>query len=75
MLTRQIEKILEDFFDENKPCPDEIPLCEDVRRAYNAELQKINSSQCNQCAKNNVKSKFIEALWKEIISNTTSKAS
>ena len=70
-----IQKIIDSFFDFEQPCPKEIPLCEDVRRAYQQELDKASKSGCSSCAKVNIKSRFLEAIWKEAISSITSKVS
>lgn len=70
-----IQQILDKFFDLGQPCPNEIPLCEDVRRAYINEVEKASKSGCSKCAQVNIKSRFIEALWKEITLSLTSKVS
>jgi len=74
MINRPIDKIIEEFFDENIPCPNEIPQCQNKRLAYKEELGKLGGG-CTQCAKNSLKARFIEALWKDIASNFTSKVS
>lgn len=61
-----INSIVEDFFNFDKPCPPEIPLCQEVRNSYKIELQKIETSPgCSSCAKGKLKSRFMEAVWKE----------
>lgn len=62
-----VQQIIDDFFDLSKPCPKEIPLCEKVRQAYIEEVEKASSSGCSQCAKVNIKSRFMEAIWKEAV--------
>jgi len=70
-----IQKILDTFFDLGQPCPKEIPMCEDIRKAYIKEVEKASKSGCSRCAQVNIKSKFVEALWKEITLSITSKVS
>lgn len=65
-----LNSIVEDFFNFDKPCPAEIPLCEEVRNSYKQELQKIEGAPgCTPCAKSKLKSRFIEAVWKEATSS------
>jgi len=70
-----MQKIIDDFFDMSKPCPKEIPMCEKVREAYNSEIAKASKSGCSKCAQVNIKSRFIEAIWKEAVTSITSKGS
>jgi len=70
-----MQRIMDDFFDMSKPCPSEIPLCDKIRAAYNEEIAKVSSSGCSKCAQVNIKSRFIEAIWKEVTSSITSKGS
>jgi hypothetical protein len=75
MLERNMNTIIEEFFDSEKPCPSEVPMCDKVRQAYKDELDKASSSGCSQCAKNGIKSRFMEAIWKEAVQSLISKAS
>lgn len=59
-------QLLDKFFDENQPCPQEIPLCDEVRKRYNEELKNLTTTGCSSCAKAGLKSRYIEAIWKEI---------
>jgi len=70
-----MNEIIDAFFNLDKPCPPEIPLCEKVRQAYLEEVDKASQSGCSQCAKNNIKAKYLQAIWKEAVSSLTSKAS
>jgi len=71
-----MQKIIDDFFNFDAPCPKEIPLCEQVREAYKQEVKKVEGAAgCSNCAKLNVKSRFIEAIWKEAVTSLTHKAS
>lgn len=70
-----MNEIVEAFFDLNKPCPKEIPFCDRVRQAYIEEVDKASQSGCSQCAKNNIKAKYLQAIWKEAVSSLTSKVS
>lgn len=61
-----INKIVENFFNFDMPCPPEIPLCEEVRNAYKTELANLeNTPGCSSCAKSKLKARFMEAVWKE----------
>jgi len=74
---RDMNVIIEEFFNLDLPCPGEVPMCEKVRAAYKEELDKLmsNPQGCSQCAKNGLKSRFMESAWKEAISSITSKGS
>jgi hypothetical protein len=74
---RDMNVIIEEFFNLDLPCPSEVPMCEKVRAAYKEELDKLmsNPQGCSQCAKNGLKSRFMESVWKEAISSITSKGS
>jgi hypothetical protein len=75
MMNRDMNTIIEEFFNSEKPCPPEVPMCDKVRQAYKDELDKASSSGCSQCAKNGIKSRFMEAIWKEAVQSLISKAS
>jgi len=65
-----INTILEDFFNFERPCPQEIPLCEEVRNSYKKELANLeNTPGCSSCAKGKLKSRYMEAVWKEATSS------
>lgn len=70
-----MNEIIDAFFDFSKPCPKEIPFCDNVRKAYIEEVDKASQSGCSQCAKNNIKAKYLQAIWKEAVSSLTSKVS
>jgi len=70
-----VNQITEAFFDTSKPCPSEILECEQLRAKYLEELENMNKHGCTQCQKNNIKSKYLEDVWKRAISSLTQKDS
>jgi len=70
-----INQITEAFFDSSRPCPPQIMECEQLRAKYNEELQTLTNQGCTQCQKNNIKSKYLEEVWKKAISSLTQKDS
>lgn len=73
---RDVNMIIEEFFNLEAPCPSEIHMCDKLRLAYKEELDKVTALHgCSACAKNNVKSKFMETLWKEAITSITQQGS
>lgn len=62
--------IVNNFFNTDLPCPTEIHLCEKIREAYSAEVEKAKGSGCGGCAINQIKSKYMEAIWKELSTST-----
>jgi hypothetical protein len=75
MSERNINVIVSEFFELDTPCPPEIPMCDKVRQAYKDEIDKLSSSGCSQCAKNGIKTKFMEAIWQEAVQSLISKDS
>jgi len=75
MSGRTINTIIEEFFDYNLPCPAEIPMCKEVREAYQRDIDKASSEGCTQCRKNTIKAKYLEAIWKEAVQSLISKGS
>lgn len=69
------DAVIIQFFDNTKPCPEQIPFCKELREAYDKEIQKASNSGCTQCQKLNIKSKYISAIWTKTISSLISKAS
>jgi hypothetical protein len=59
-------QLIDTFFDSSKPCPSDIPMCEEIRKKYNDELTNLTTTGCSSCAKANLKSRYIEAIWKEL---------
>jgi len=52
-----------DFFDLNKPCPEDIKDCIDLRKQYEQDVQSVsNGGGCSKCAINRIKSKFINII-------------
>lgn len=75
MSDRNINKIIEEFFNFDLPCPTEVPMCEKVREAYKTELDAPQNQGCSQCRKNGIKNKYLQEIWKEAVQSITSKAS
>lgn len=67
-----VNEVIEEFFNFEKPCPSQVPMCEKLREAYKAEVDKLNNQPgCSQCAKNTIKSRFMEEVWKQAVSSVT----
>jgi len=63
------QKVTAEFFNFDLPCPKEVPMCDQIRSAYKNELTNLeNKGGCANCAKTRLKSRFIEAIFKEITS-------
>ena len=60
--------ILALFFDETKPCPEQIINCDKLREEYKQDLEKINKSNCSACAITKLKSRYINTILNERIS-------
>jgi hypothetical protein len=69
------DSILIQFFDDDFPCPEQIPHCERLREEYKRELKKLSAAGCSQCQKTGLKSKYMEAIWTKNLSSLISKAS
>jgi len=54
--------MISDFFEDNKPCPPEIPNCEKLRQDYKKEISNINPRACSPCMINGIKSKYINII-------------
>jgi hypothetical protein len=54
--------MINDFFDDSKPCPSEIPNCERLREEYKKELSLLNPKACKPCMINGIKSKYINII-------------
>jgi len=64
-----MEKIIQ-FFDNNLPCPSEIPDCEKRRVEYAEKLDNLKrSGGCSKCAENRLKNEFILLLQHLINTN------
>ena len=75
MSNRDINIVIQEFFNLDLPCPKEVPMCEKVREAYKAELDMPENQGCSECRKNNIKGKYLEAIWKEVTKSFISKDS
>lgn len=71
------EQLIADFFDFTKPCPEEIPFCNQIRMRYQSELNGLNSHGCSSCQKNSLKAKYMKEVWegymREFIKRETNK--
>ena len=54
--------MISDFFEENKPCPNEIPNCESLRAKYLEEIKNLDPRSCKPCVTNSIKNKFINFI-------------
>lgn len=57
------DKIIADFFDFSRPCPPEIPFCNQVRLKYQDELSKLSTTGCSSCQRNSLKAKYMKDVW------------
>ncbi len=65
------DQLILDFFDTDKPCPEQIPFCTALRQKYQEELNKLNQSGCSACKKNSLKAQFMKEVWERyLIANT-----
>jgi len=61
------QKVIAEFFNFDLPCPKEVPMCEQIRNSFKTELAALETrGGCTNCAKTRLKSRFIEAIFKEI---------
>jgi len=52
-----------DFFNKDKPCPQVIKNCENLRSSYIAELDALKTaSKCSKCTTNSIKGKYMDLL-------------
>jgi hypothetical protein len=55
--------ILFDFFNIEKPCPPVIKNCEELRKNYLLEIDKLKSaSSCGKCNLNSLKGKYMSII-------------
>ena len=65
------ERLILEFFDFAKPCPKEIPFCEDFRKKYQDELSKLTSGGgCSTCKKNSLKAAYMKEIWEKYLTTT-----
>lgn len=57
------EQVITDFFDFSKPCPQEIPFCNQIRLKYQSELNGLNTTGCTSCQRNSLKAKYMKEVW------------
>jgi hypothetical protein len=50
-----------DFFDKDKPCPEHIPNCNELRQKYFLELEKMNAG-CTSCETRKIRDKYLDIL-------------
>jgi hypothetical protein len=51
--------MISEFFELEKPCPNEIKDCEQWREQYKKDLAELNPRVCKPCALNSLKAKYI----------------
>jgi hypothetical protein len=62
-----LQKVIAEFFNFDIPCPKEVPMCNQIRNSFKTELTALETrGGCTNCAKTKLKSRFIEAIFKEI---------
>ena len=62
--------IYDDFFNFEKPCPETVKNCDELRDNYKNRLQQIESdTSCNGCKKLNLKAEFMTHIWKGYLEN------
>lgn len=65
------EQLIMDFFDFTKPCPKEIPMCEDFRQKYQEELNKLSAKgSCSSCQKGTIKTRYMKQVWEQYLATT-----
>lgn len=56
------------FFDDAKPCPENIHNCESLRQQYKEELARIEASgACGGCIKRSLKQKYITFILSSMV--------
>ena len=51
------------FFDDNQPCPEKIPNCEQLRAEYKRAVSEKEATGCTQCDVTKIKVQFLEKIW------------
>ncbi len=64
------EQLIMNFFDFSKPCPEQIPMCEDFRKKYQEELNKLSAKGCSSCQKGSLKAKYMKEVWEQYLLTT-----
>lgn len=59
--------IYDDFFNLEKPCPDIISNCSQMRDEYKHEIHTLRALGCRSCDEQRIKVKYMEILWKQYI--------
>ena len=55
-----MESLQVDFFNFEKPCPEQIPNCQGLRDEYISEIKKYsNENVCNSCMERTIRNKYI----------------
>jgi len=50
-----------DFFDKDKPCPEQIPNCDELRQKYFQELE-VKGTGCTSCETRKIRDKYLDML-------------
>jgi len=62
-----MSNLINEFFDLNKPCPDKIPNCQQLRDEYQKALDEKRASRCSACEELKIKTKYMEIAWNAFI--------
>jgi hypothetical protein len=55
-----MDDILQNFFDLEKPCPEQIKNCADIREQYKGELEALRMrGGCGGCMERSLRNKYI----------------
>jgi hypothetical protein len=65
-----VHEVILAFFDFDKPCPETVPYCEELRQKYQTELDNLSSTGCSECKKNKLKSQYMNAVWESHLMET-----
>jgi hypothetical protein len=58
-------KALEEFFNKNKPCPDKIENCEQLRNEFYEKIESLKTAGgCSACRLNKLKNHYIDIIKK-----------
>jgi hypothetical protein len=58
-----MSNLINEFFDFNGPCPDNIPNCQGLREQYQKDIQTVRNANCRPCAETKIKVKYMEIVW------------
>lgn len=61
------------FFDLEIPCPEEIPLCRELRQKYVADVEQAKAKSCKKCEITSIQAKYTTIVWEQYMEHITSK--